>query len=338
MVGVMAHQHPDYACFTREICRRGILREPFRLIDAGVRGGVGTHWLAFGDHLHLWGFGVLEKEGISPLIATNPHPDRFHYFNFGLGDEDGVRAFKFYPENPSSSHFAASNQTDRTDETWKEVPLRKLDSLYAEGVVGAVDFMKMDVESYEVEIVKGAHLFLSGSGIFGIESEASFLRTTRNPRSHFIELYESLMSYGFSVYDSGVHRVPREPLARGFPQYVGYGYLLRPLGRAKIFDFLFLNSEFDAGPPSQPDRLLKMIAVAEIYALHDVALDLLLRTDSTLGARLDIEEAANWLVRSSPAARLTYAQYRTATQVRGHLIRNSWIRGLSQLLRGRFWR
>ena len=94
----MAHRHPDYPCFTREVCKRGILREPFRLIDVGVRGGIADHWLSFGDYLEAWGFDVLYEEGVGPLIEANDHPERLHYLNIGLGDIDGTRAFKFYPE------------------------------------------------------------------------------------------------------------------------------------------------------------------------------------------------------------------------------------------------
>src|SRR5579884_2166938 len=91
----MAHRHPEYPYFTREICRRGVLQEPFRLIDVGVRGGIGDHWYNFGDHLQAWGFDVLYEQGVAPLIEANEHPERLHYLNIGLGDEDATRAFRF---------------------------------------------------------------------------------------------------------------------------------------------------------------------------------------------------------------------------------------------------
>jgi FkbM family methyltransferase len=316
----MAHRHPDYAYFTREICKRGILQEPFRLIDVGVLGGIANHWLNFGDHLHAWGFDVLEQ-AVRPLVEANEHPERLHYLNIGLGDEDTTRAFKFYPDNPASSHFAASNGTDRTDESWQNVPIRQLDSLYADGTIGAVDFMKMDAETYEIEIVKGARQFLLNSGIFGVESETSFARTTRNPHSHFVELYGQLAAYGFSVYDAGLHRVPRPPLARGFPvETTTDRYVLLPTGAARIFDFLFLGDIFEDAAKqaaASVDRLLKMIAVAEIYSLQDIGLDMLLANRERLGSRFDVEQGADWLLRQRPDAVLTYKQYLAAANSSG---------------------
>jgi FkbM family methyltransferase len=310
----MAHTHPPYPFFTCEVTQRGILQEPFRLIDVGVRGGIGAHWKFFGDHLELWGIDPLYEGGVGPLIASNPHPDRFHYLNMGLGDADENRLFRFYPENPSSSHFEASNKTDRPyiDHLWREVPLRRLDTLFAEGQIQAADFMKMDAETYEIEIVKGGQQFFRSSGIFGIETESTFFRTRRNPRSHFVELYELLAAHGFNVFDAGIQRVSRSSLSRGFPQEISGGISLRPVGRAYVFDFLFLREEFEEHnlrASVSIDRLIKMIATAELYGLQDIGLDVLLASRDRLGVRLDVDEAANWLVREKQESRFSYPQY-----------------------------
>jgi hypothetical protein len=173
--------------------------------------------------------------------------------------------------------------------------------------------MKMDAESYEIQILKGARIFLPNSGIFGVESESTFVRTPRNPRSHFVELYEQLESYGFTVQDAGLHRAARLPLAHGFPaEWAAGEYTLQPLGAALAFDFLFLAETFDdaAKQAKAPiDRLLKMIAVAEIYALQDIGLDILLGNRERLGSRFDVEEGADWLIRRRPDSKLTYKQY-----------------------------
>jgi hypothetical protein len=122
------------------------------------------------------------RRGVGPLIAANPHPERICYFKFGLGHEDGKRPFYFLP--------AAANDVDEPDEKWVTATIHRLDSLVADGTLGPIDFMKLDAETYEAEIVRGAREFFASSGILGVESEASFVRTSRNPRSVFVELYE----------------------------------------------------------------------------------------------------------------------------------------------------
>lgn len=307
-------RYSAYPYFTVEICSRGLLREPMRVIDVGVRGGFGEHWLHFGDCLQMWGFDPLYEHGVGPLIAKNPHPDRWHYLNIALGDRDEERPFNFIRENPSSSYFAARNGSDSAEvaESWQKVQLRRLDSLMQEGIIGAADFIKMDAETYEIEIVAGADRFFRTSGVFGVESETNFFRNPRNPRSHFLELYESLARYDFGVYDSEAMRAPRVPLAKGFPRFDNGGYELLPIGRQFVHDFLFLRDDFEKAEKQKDagvDRLLKMIAVAEIHGLQDVGLDLLFNNRDALRARLDIDEAANWLVRDSKESTLTYEAY-----------------------------
>lgn len=310
----MAHYSPPYPYFTNQICRRGILTESFRLIDVGVRGGIHDRWQAFGDHLEAWGFDALYEDGVAPLIAANKHPDRIRYLHLALGDKDEVRPFRYYPENPSSSHFAATNGTDVIDEHWTEVPIRRLDTLIAQGTVDpAIDFMKLDAETYEIEIIKGAGEMLSHSGILGIESEASFFRTGRNPRSHFVELYEQLAPYGMTVYDLGIVRHPKPTVLKGFPQeIVGGRYAMRPIGRLHVCDCLFLDNAFEDAATQATrsvNRLLKMIAIAELYGLQDISLAILFDNKSLLSDRLDVDEASGWLMREHPNQTFTYQQY-----------------------------
>jgi hypothetical protein len=73
--------------------------------------------------------------------------------------------FRCIPENPSSSLYAASNGADVPDETWRPMVIRSLDSLLADGTLGPVDFIKLDAETYGVEIVKDGRELFKGSRI-----------------------------------------------------------------------------------------------------------------------------------------------------------------------------
>jgi FkbM family methyltransferase len=326
----VAHRHPAYPFFTIWICERGILREPFRLVDVGVLGGIQDHWWFFGEYLEAWGFDALYEEGIEPLIAGNRYPERIRYFNFGVGEADGERPFHLVKDNPSSSSFMASNVTDVVQDDFKMIKMRSLDSLMADGTLAAIDFMKMDAERYEPQIIRGAAKFLLCSGIFGIESEVSFFRTARNPRSQFVDLYEELAPYGFTVYDAGVQRNPRAPLIQGFPKDLGNErYALQSVGQSWVLDMLFFSPIFDSyklQEEANPDRLLKLIATAELYGLPDVALDVLFANQYRLSHRIDIEEAANLLIREQPESTLTYQRYRRdLIECRCPLDKTFWI-------------
>jgi hypothetical protein len=72
----------------------------------------------------------------------------------------------------------------------------------------------------------------------------------------------------------------------------------------------------DAAPQKEisVDRLIKMIATAETYGLHDVGLDILFANQDRLGRRFDIEEAADWLasmgIRPSRIISIAQARFR----------------------------
>jgi FkbM family methyltransferase len=310
----MVHFHPPYPTFTIKVCEKGILREPYRLIDVGVRGGLQDHWWFLGEHLEAWGFDPLFEEGVGPLIAANPFPNRIRYFNCGLSDEDGERDFCFVSDNPSSSFFGTDQGDRRLEGEWQRCPVRRLDSLFADGTLGSIDFMKLDAETHEIDIIRGAREFLTNSGIIGIESEANFYRTARYPRSHLVELCDELAPHEFVVYDADIQRAPRMPLMYGYPKDLGNGrYELRAVGRLHVLDVLFLAPIFndrDRQRQAGIDALIKLICTAELYCLHDIALDVLFGNEGRLGDRLDVEEAANWLMRDDPASALTYQQYR----------------------------
>jgi FkbM family methyltransferase len=312
----VAYNTPDCPSFTLWVCRAGLLREAFRLIDIGVQGGIHRRWNALEDHLELWAFDAL-KDVIDELSERNQQPDRRRYIHMGIGSEDGERLFERV-SNPYGSAFlpmiATEDQIGRNSDgkipdNWSRVQIRRLDTLYAEGTIGPVDALKMDCEGFEIEIVKGAQCYLSESGVFAVESETHFFPQPSAPRSHFVELYERLISYGFEVYDLGFYRTPRIELRNGFPVRVGEGLHFRSIGQPNTFDFLFLGRQFkrrDAQPEIPVDRLLKMIITCELYGLQDVAVSLLLQNRDSLGSRLDVDHGATLLCRETENSTLTY--------------------------------
>jgi len=53
------------------------------------------------------------------------------------------------------------------------VPVRRLDSLLAEGVIPKADFVKMDLEGYEKDVLLGARELLH-AGVLGLQTETNF--------------------------------------------------------------------------------------------------------------------------------------------------------------------
>ena len=96
-----------------------------------------------------------------------------------IGNDNGVKEFFFNPELPTRSSLGMSDGLQR-----RLVPMRSLDSLMAEGAMPQADFLKVDVEGYEADVLAGAKEMLAG-GVLGIEVETSFMTSPAFPKSFF---------------------------------------------------------------------------------------------------------------------------------------------------------
>jgi FkbM family methyltransferase len=291
----MIYDTSEYPAFTDWIVENGFLYEPFRLIDVGVQGGIHSRWNWLREYLELWAFHPL-SDVIQQLSADNPAPERLHYFHMGLGDEDGTRPFQ-RNENPyGSAHLPAEISENHLGRTsggelplgWSRVPIRRLDSLLREGLFHQIDAIKLDCEGFEFQILKGADRFLTETGVFAIESESNLkLQTERHNPCHFVDIYQLIGRRGFEVYDLYYYRVSRPEIPGGYPHK----------GQPDTFDFLFLRGfGVDNNLSSfSVDHLIKMMIVAELYALQDVASNLLARASSRFSHRFNVEKALELL-------------------------------------------
>jgi FkbM family methyltransferase len=297
----MINEPPEQPAFTTWVVQNELLREPLRIIDVGCQGGLHQRWNWLGDHLEAWAFDPL-PDAIDHLCATNPAPDRIHYFCMGVGNDDGERMFSRDP-NPKQSAFlpkavpeaAIGRDADgNLPSYWSFPTVRRLDSLMDERLFLSVDHLKMDCEGFEIEVARGAQRFFESSGVFAIESESSLKLHTYYEPCHFVDLYRVLGSHRFDVYDLDYYRDTRAPLPGGFPNK----------GRPDTFDFLFLRGFGidDSLLEHSADRLIKMMIVAELYHLQDVAADILQRASATLAHRLDVATAFDTLKASGANA------------------------------------
>jgi FkbM family methyltransferase len=91
------------------------------------------------------------------------------------------------PVNPTASSVYQQGQ-DRfgvqTAEQVRMIPMRRLDSLFDEGLIPKADFLKVDVEGYEKDVLQGARGLLD-AGVLGMQIESNFSVSPQYPSSHF---------------------------------------------------------------------------------------------------------------------------------------------------------
>jgi FkbM family methyltransferase len=343
------YNHPNPP-FTKWVVAERLLHEPFVVIDVGCQGGEHPRWKHLGDLVDFYGFDAI-SEVVEGLKRENAGRKNRSYFNIGLGNEDGRRRFFVHADAFSSSFYGAGDgaegNTSGITRGSREVDIRKLDTLFAEKRIPAADYIKLDCEGFEPEILTGARSYLAKSGILCVTAETNFGTSPVYLRTHFQAINEILIEHRLLVFDLNFVHTPRATYTEALTK------------RPTTFDFVFCRDfvaekdhphhffDLRSEEPEPPvDKIIKAMINFELHGLMDCAVDLAARFREKLQERLDVDEAVELLLAPAPYPRNTadvISCLNMITQLRkrvdelsGKSARPSEQNSLKRLLRG--WR
>ena len=325
-VDFVLNPHPE---FTKWVANAGLVTEPFVLIDVGVQGGENIRWGPLADYLTVYGFDAI-AEVIDRLTQENAGRSNRHYYCLAVGNTDGETPFYYNPVNPTASSVYQQGQGRfgvKTAEQVRMIPMRRLDSLFDEGLIPKADFLKVDVEGYEKDVLQGARGLLD-AGVLGMQIESNFSVSPQYPRSHFGTIAGLALDSHLLVFDIAFDRISRASFQSAL---IRKG--LKPdadhdeVGRPATVDVLFCRDLIDEVDhqenyvttcrPTTIDQIIKMMIIYELHGLNDVALDTAERFAERLGARLDVDRAiwllANPNIRPNEYKRLVQAYERSTS-------------------------
>lgn len=132
-----------------------------------------------GAHVGLWARGLTEKFGKVVCFEPNPEFAEILLVNapkvnvvhqYALGEREGLVELKITPENTGSTHVARG-ATGNT-------PMKPLDDFN----LSDVDFVKIDVEGFELEVVKGGYETLKrNSPVIIVEQKPRYVVPEQGP-------------------------------------------------------------------------------------------------------------------------------------------------------------
>jgi hypothetical protein len=311
------------------------LSDRFTLLDIGCSGGIDAGWNLFGEGLHAFGFDPGRHE-IERLAAAERRPN-VRYINGFVGLPDGhpakgaaVDPWRLDPWGRLSAYRTQQLQQERAAAAaplaegaeqedlmarnlWREAaladparPIHLPAFLDAEGVVD-VDFIKIDVDGTDFEILQSLESRLSDPPVLGAVLEVNFFGGPGPQVNSFHNVDRFMRAQGFDLFDLTVRRYALAALPRPY---------LYPLplasqttaGRPWQGDALYLR---DVGYPfaqSLPgrdasawsdDKLLKLATLYAMTGLLDQAAELLILSRERLSLRLDIDAALDVMTRES---------------------------------------
>ncbi len=292
---------PQFRTLTRCLVERGLfLDQPFTLIDVGCGGGLAPLWRFFEPSLRALGVDPMTAECARLQAAEKNSGVRYaaaflrlppdHPFRLARGEREPWTA---NPWTRTSSAEAMDILARRLDaekklaqlNAWNDAPLvapsrtLTLDALAVEQGFPVADFLKLDVDGPDLEVLHSAENLIRRAPLLGLVMEVNFYGSD-DPTDHTFHATDRLLrSWGFELFDLTTRRCSVSALPGPFRHEDSPYETLH--GRIIQGEALYLRDPcgWDKHPaarvPLTPHHLLKLACLFELFNAPDHAAELL---------------------------------------------------------------
>ncbi|HKU43215.1 MAG TPA: FkbM family methyltransferase [Polyangiales bacterium] len=181
-----------------------LLRErPICIVDVGARGGLQAHWSRIREHCVFVGFEPEIAE--AKRLQSQAKPNEL-YLPSALDGEVRTATLhhcvkptrsSLYPPDPEViADLYGTAEPYRVSRT-ESIQVTTLDSLLVSKSLPDPDFIKLDTQGSELDILKGARTALASS-LLGVESEVEFIRLYKD-QPLFEDVSAFLRQQGFDL-------------------------------------------------------------------------------------------------------------------------------------------
>lgn len=291
--------------------------DPVVIMDVGARGGLNTEWTVFGDQMRVYCFEPDEEE-CSRLAAEAP--PQVVYIPTALGRETGEAtlfesklAFSTGLYKTRMDYFGRFvNRDNGIVVAERTISVKSLHDTMRTFGIGHIDFLKLDAEGAELDILQGGGDELRSGRLLGILSEIR-LHEEINGSAPFASLDAYVRGMGLRLYNLDVNHHSR--VALPYPQLNDYRlpsgerfYAYTAHGQVQDGDALYFRDLFNV-PECDPRSILKLCALMEIYMLNDCAAELIVANMERLATIADPEQLLDLLTRGVTGSEARYHEY-----------------------------
>ena len=264
------------------------------VVDVGASGGIDSYWAEFRGQLEAVGFDPLVVE-VERLRSIAPEGVRYvaawvtSNTPFVAGDRpstqffsrtSAVRAAELGGLDFAREHYNAGAPIVYADERIV------LDEYFAEDDQRRIDFLKVDTDGGDYDVLRGADDMLRTGGVLGLAVEGQFHGAVADDANLFSNIDRYLRARGFALFDLEVNRYSRSALPSPFALEIPAQTLT---GQVSWGEAIYFRDLGDPGyeatwafVPSQTD-VYKLMCLFEIFGLVDCAAELVLKYRELVG-------------------------------------------------------
>ena len=308
----------------------------FVLIDVGAAYGVSDAWRCFGKKLRGFGFDV-DAEEVARLNSIEPASG----FRYIAGHVGMPADHPFAARQHAAPHLRRSPWSRMAVQRWLDLqqaqkegspmppkrPPASGDETYAapdepshvidlsaflraEGVT-TVDFLKVDVDGADLDILRSMGGHYSDFGVLGVGVEVNFFGSDAETDNTFHNIDRFLKSEEFELIDLSIRHYPMQALPG--PVVCGFDVHGRPLqGDAFYARDICAPSAASFTKRLDAEGLAKAAAIFSVCGLPDCAAEILVTFRDRLQPVLDVDRGLDLLARQAQPGRehpLSYAAY-----------------------------
>jgi len=300
------------------------------LIDVGASGGIDGFWAeCFGPKLKAVGFDPLIAEVDRLNKARGYGGIRYEAALVGCHDYDAlfppslrqdtiaskdnssfqatsaVRASEAMRMNYVKEVFNAGAEIRLTDR------LISLDDYVQESGIRSVDFLKIDTDGHDIEVILGAKQMLRSHEVLGISIESQ-LHGAAHPYSNtFANIDRLLREWGFTLFDLDLWRYSRRSLPEQFYYQIPAQTITGQVqwGEAVYFrDLARPDYEQMHGIAAGLTKKIKLACLFELYGLPDCSAQILVQMQELTGDRF-FASLLDDLVKHYRGTRMSYPRF-----------------------------
>ena len=119
--------------------------------------------------------------------------------NAALGDEKGEKIITIFKDNSALNSLKDGIMNTDTDALTEKIKIDTIDEYCSINKIKKIDFLKIDTEGYEINVLKGASKLLDMAAISIIFCEVGFLKAN-NRNTYFAELSEWLAAKDYQFF------------------------------------------------------------------------------------------------------------------------------------------